>query len=268
VIEACRSTSPKFTHYSRIYQSRIYQTTFAQRESNDEIGDWETHDRDVGNHAACGELLCPSNGRRRVWWRAKAAWTEGDKPTAQTPNADERAYNATLKSLTDKPFDLWRGSRWKSAALKRIADAGTPLYQSLDDASLGDAAAMRRTSSWVRNSGNRGGFLPTSRVIVPSITGHLSDLAVAGCWRILVDWMAKGLQGLFLASRYAAGAALLVMVAWLPGCSDVALPSEEMPASGPDLSYNKLVANYLKSAFKNRASYDAFVFTVSTRGTK
>ena len=80
--------------------------------------------------------------------------------------------------------------------------------------------------------------------------------------------MAKGLQGLFLASRYAAGAALLVMVAWLPGCSDVALPSEEMPASGPDLSYNKLVANYLKSAFKNRASYDAFVFTVSTSWDK
>jgi hypothetical protein len=73
--------------------------------------------------------------------------------------------------------------------------------------------------------------------------------------------MAEGLQGLFLASRYAAGAALLLMVAWLPGCSDVALPSEEMPASGPDLGYNKLVANYLKSAFKNRASYDAFAIS-------
>ena len=73
--------------------------------------------------------------------------------------------------------------------------------------------------------------------------------------------MAKGLQGLFLALRYAAGAALLLMVAWLPGCSDVALPSEEMPASGPDLSYNKLVANYLKNNFKNRASYDAFAIS-------
>jgi hypothetical protein len=70
---------------------------------------------------------------------------------------------------------------------KRIADAGTPLYQSPDDASLGDVAAMRRTSSWVRNLGNRGGFLPTSRVIVLSITGHLSDLSVAGCWHTLVD---------------------------------------------------------------------------------
>ena len=66
---------------------------------------------------------------------------------------------------------------------------------------------------------------------------------------------------MFLASRYASGAALLLMVAWLPGCSDVALPSEEMPTSGPDLGYNKLVADYLKSAFKNRASYDAFAIS-------
>ena len=36
---------------------------------------------------------------------------KADKPIAQTPNADEKAYNATLKSLPDKPFDPWRGSR-------------------------------------------------------------------------------------------------------------------------------------------------------------
>jgi hypothetical protein len=36
---------------------------------------------------------------------------KADKPTAQTPKADEKAYNATLKSLPDKPFDPWRGTR-------------------------------------------------------------------------------------------------------------------------------------------------------------
>jgi hypothetical protein len=45
----------------------------------------------------------------------------------------------------------------------------------------------------------------------------------------------------------------------LPGCSDVALPSEQMPASGPDPGYNNLVANHLKAVFKDRAFYDAFV---------
>jgi hypothetical protein len=34
-----------------------------------------------------------------------------DKPAAQTPKADEKAYNAALKSLPDKPFDPWRGAR-------------------------------------------------------------------------------------------------------------------------------------------------------------
>jgi hypothetical protein len=34
-----------------------------------------------------------------------------DKPTAQTPKADEKAYNATLKSLPNKPFDPWSGVR-------------------------------------------------------------------------------------------------------------------------------------------------------------
>ena len=48
------------------------KTTFTQRENDDEIGDWETYYHDVGNRAACGEFVCPSN-RRRVWWRAKAA---------------------------------------------------------------------------------------------------------------------------------------------------------------------------------------------------
>ena len=36
---------------------------------------------------------------------------ETDKPTAQTPKADEKAYNAALKSLPNKSFDPWRGAR-------------------------------------------------------------------------------------------------------------------------------------------------------------
>jgi hypothetical protein len=69
--------------------------------------------------------------------------------------------------------------------------------------------------------------------------------------------MAKGLQGLFLTLRHSAAATLLLLSA----CSDVALPSEDMPSSGPDPGYNNLVANYLKNTFKNRASYDAFAIS-------
>jgi hypothetical protein len=77
------------------------------------------------------------------------------------------------------------------------------------------------------------------------------------------------MHGLFLvrerqracSSWHGAGAALLLMVALLPGCSDVALPSEEMPASGAYPWYNDLVANHLKKTFTNRASYDAFAIS-------
>ena len=34
-----------------------------------------------------------------------------DKLTAQTPKADDKAYNAALKSLPNKPLDPWRGAR-------------------------------------------------------------------------------------------------------------------------------------------------------------
>jgi hypothetical protein len=61
--------------------------------------------------------------------------------------------------------------------------------------------------------------------------------------------------------RQVAGAVLLLMFTLLPGCSDLALPSEDMPASGPDPRYNNLVADYLKNTFKNRASYDAFAIS-------
>jgi hypothetical protein len=77
------------------------------------------------------------------------------------------------------------------------------------------------------------------------------------------------MQGLFLlralqracSSLHAAGAALLLLVALLPGCSDVALPSDEMPVSEPDPGCNKVVAEHLKNTFQNRASYHAFAIS-------
>jgi hypothetical protein len=36
---------------------------------------------------------------------------KADKPTAQTPKADDKAYSAALKSLPNKPFDPWHGAR-------------------------------------------------------------------------------------------------------------------------------------------------------------
>jgi hypothetical protein len=36
---------------------------------------------------------------------------KADKPASQTPKVDEKAYNAALKSLPNKPFDPWRGAR-------------------------------------------------------------------------------------------------------------------------------------------------------------
>jgi hypothetical protein len=77
------------------------------------------------------------------------------------------------------------------------------------------------------------------------------------------------MQGLFLlrerqracSSRHAAGAALLLLVTLLPGCSNVALV-DEMPASEPDYpGYNNLVAEHIKETFKNRTSYDAFAIS-------
>ena len=36
---------------------------------------------------------------------------KADKPAASAPKANDKAYNAALKSLPDKPFDPWRGAR-------------------------------------------------------------------------------------------------------------------------------------------------------------
>jgi hypothetical protein len=34
-----------------------------------------------------------------------------DKTDSQKPKADDKAYNAALKSLPDKPYDPWQGAR-------------------------------------------------------------------------------------------------------------------------------------------------------------
>jgi hypothetical protein len=56
--------------------------------------------------------------------------------------------------------------------------------------------------------------------------------------------------------RRAARAALLLALV-LPGCSGLALPQEAAPATGPDPSFERLIAERLKS-FKDYKSYAAF----------
>jgi hypothetical protein len=36
---------------------------------------------------------------------------KADKPDAQKPKVDDKAYNAALKSLPNKPYDPWHGTR-------------------------------------------------------------------------------------------------------------------------------------------------------------
>jgi hypothetical protein len=50
---------------------------------------------------------------------------------------------------------------------------------------------------------------------------------------------------------------LLTALAILPGCSNFGPPMEAMPASGADGAYAKLVADYIKTTFKNISSIDA-----------
>jgi hypothetical protein len=91
-----------------------------------------------------------------------------------------------------------------------------------------------------------------------------ADCFAAG-FRIVLHPMIKGSLRLILGEwkattsvQHAAYAALLLALLLLPGCSDLALPNEEMPAAGAVPSYVSAVANYLKTLFKNQASYDAF----------
>jgi hypothetical protein len=53
-----------------------------------------------------GSCYAQATGGGRKQHQQKA-----DKPAEQTPKADEKAYNAALKSLPNKPFDPWRGAR-------------------------------------------------------------------------------------------------------------------------------------------------------------
>ena len=69
--------------------------------------------------------------------------------------------------------------------------------------------------------------------------------------QILGEWKGTSLQ-------HAAHAAVVLALLVLSGCSELALPSEEMPAAGADPSYVNIVAYYLKNVFKEQAYYDAF----------
>jgi hypothetical protein len=56
----------------------------------------------------------------------------------------------------------------------------------------------------------------------------------------------------------AAGALAAFLAGSLAGCNGLAATNAEIPAIGPDPTYNKLVATYLGGLFKDRAGYDAF----------
>lgn len=50
----------------------------------------------------------------------------------------------------------------------------------------------------------------------------------------------------------------MLLALLLPACSPLALPQKQMPAAGPNASYEKLIASEINSLFKDRASYQAF----------
>jgi hypothetical protein len=48
----------------------------------------------------------------RVWrFAGKRPSTKDDAAASTTVKADDKAYTATLKSLPNKPFDPWSGTR-------------------------------------------------------------------------------------------------------------------------------------------------------------
>jgi hypothetical protein len=57
--------------------------------------------------------------------------------------------------------------------------------------------------------------------------------------------------------RRATGAGMLLVLASLPGCSELALTKEDTPPA-VDPANDKLVADYLKAEFKKRGSFDTF----------
>jgi opacity protein-like surface antigen len=57
-------------------------------------------------HAQTAGGQTPSTGQHGSHGRGKA-----DKADAQKPKADDKAYNAALRSLPDKHYDPWHGTR-------------------------------------------------------------------------------------------------------------------------------------------------------------
>ena len=58
--------------------------------------------------------------------------------------------------------------------------------------------------------------------------------------------------------RGAAVAALFICSAALAACSGLAASNEEVPATSLDPAYPQIVANYLRSTFKDYPSYESF----------
>ncbi len=65
-------------------------------------------------------------------------------------------------------------------------------------------------------------------------------------------------QGASTYLQNAAYAALLLALAAAAGCSSLAVSTANVPPSGPDPAYDGIVANRVKSSFKDYASYEAF----------
>jgi hypothetical protein len=60
------------------------------------------------------------------------------------------------------------------------------------------------------------------------------------------------------AVRHMTWVALVLTAVALAGCDGLATTNQAAPESGPDPSYPDVVANYLKSTFKDYTSYEAF----------
>ncbi len=65
-------------------------------------------------------------------------------------------------------------------------------------------------------------------------------------------------QGASTYLQNAAYAALLLALAAATSCSSLPVSTTDVPPSGPDPAYDGVVANRVKSSFKDYASYEAF----------
>ncbi len=65
-------------------------------------------------------------------------------------------------------------------------------------------------------------------------------------------------QGASTYLQNAAYAALLLALVAATGCSSLTVSTADVPPSAPDPAYDGMVANRVKSSFKNYASYEAF----------